>query len=59
MLIRFTKSPVGKYSLCYEIGEEINIPDSQAMDLIADGYAIPVLTKPENASEKLIAVESR
>jgi hypothetical protein len=59
MRIRFVKDPTGKYNLCYEIGEEINLPDSQAMDMIEDGYAIPVLTKPQNAKDKLIAVESR
>ena len=53
MTIRFIKDPTGKYSLCYNIGEEIDLPDLQARELIEDGYAIPLeLPKPENAMSK-------
>lgn len=59
MRIRFIKCPTGKYNLCYDVGEEINhLPDSQAMDLIADGYAILIIEKPQNASSKRI-IETR
>jgi hypothetical protein len=58
MLIRFIKDPVGKYNLCYEIGQEINLPDSQAMDIIEDGYAILVISKPQNAANKQV-IEKR
>jgi len=54
MLIKFVKNPAGKYSLSYEVGEEINLPDSQAMELIEDGYAILIQEKPQNASSKVI-----
>lgn len=52
MRVRFIKNPTGKYNLSYEVGEEINLPDPQAMDLITDGYAILVQEKPQNASSK-------
>lgn len=58
MKVKFIKDPVGKYSLCYEVGQEINLPDSQAMDLIEDGYAILIPDKPENAISKAI-IEKR
>jgi hypothetical protein len=53
MLIRFVKDPTGKYNLCYEIGEEKDFPDAQAMDMIEDGYAVPVQVRPENAASKV------
>ncbi len=59
MTIRFIKCPTGKYNLCYDVGEEITLPDSQAMDIIADGYAILIPDKPQNAANKLTNVESR
>ncbi len=54
MTVKFIKDPVGKYSLCYEVGQEIELSDSQAMDLIEDGYAVPVPEKIENASDKKV-----
>ncbi len=59
MRVKLIKNPVGKYNLSYEIGEEINLPDAQAMDMIEDGYAIPLADKPQNASDKRTKVESR
>ena len=54
MKVRFIKDPTGKYSLCYEIGEEIDFPDAQALELIEDGYAVPCeLPKPQNAASKV------
>lgn len=55
MKVKFIKDPVGKYSLCYEIGQEVTLPDSQALDMIEDGYAILVPDKPQNASSKVIS----
>jgi hypothetical protein len=53
VIVRFIKDPTGKYNLCYEIGEEINLPDAQAKELIEDGYAVPIeLPKPDNAISK-------
>lgn len=55
MRVRFIKDPTGKYNLCYEIGEEIDLPETQAKELIEDGYAVAVeyeLPKPENAMSK-------
>lgn len=54
MTVKFIKDPVGKYSLCYEVGQEIELSDSQAMDLIEDGYAVPIPEKIENASDKRV-----
>ncbi len=42
MVIRIIKNPVGLYNLSYEVGEEINLPDSQATELIETGHAVPV-----------------
>jgi hypothetical protein len=51
--VRFIKDPTGKYNLCYEIGEEIDLPDAQAKELIEDSYAVPTeLPKPENSTSK-------
>lgn len=58
MTVQFIKDPTGKYSLCYDVGEVVSLPDSQAMDLIADGYAILIPDKPQNASSKRI-IEKR
>lgn len=58
MTIQFTKNPTGRYGLAYEVGETVTVPDSQAMDLIADGYAILIIEKPQNASSKRI-IETR
>lgn len=54
MRVRFIKDPTGKFSLSYEIGEEKDLPESQAMDLIEDGYAIALPTRPETATDKTI-----
>lgn len=39
MRIKFLKDACGRYNLCYEIGEVVDLPDQQAKDLIEDGYA--------------------
>jgi hypothetical protein len=39
MRIKFLKDPCGMYRLSYEVGEVVNLPDPQAKDLIAAGYA--------------------
>ncbi len=55
MVVRFIKNPVGKYNLSYEVGEEINLPDSQALDLIEDKYAVPVhVIQVSTAESKVI-----
>lgn len=59
MRVKLIKDPVGKYNLSYEIGQEINLPDAQAMDMIEDGYAVLIQEKPQNASDKKLKVESR
>jgi hypothetical protein len=60
MKVRIVKNPSGRFNLAYDIGEEINLPDSKAMDMIEDGYAILVVKeKQQNATDKRIAVESR
>lgn len=52
MKVRITRPDLaGRFNLCYEVGEEINLPDAQAKELIEDGYAIPV-GKVEDASSK-------
>lgn len=52
MTIQFVKDPCGRYNLAYEIGEVITVPDSQGMDMIADGYAILIPDKKQNAVDK-------
>ena len=53
MEVRFIKNPVGKYNLSYDIGQIVSLPDTQAKELIEDGYAVPTeLPKPENAMSK-------
>jgi hypothetical protein len=39
MKVKIVKNPVGRYNLSYEIGEVVNLPDSQAKEMIEDGYA--------------------
>jgi hypothetical protein len=39
-MIRFIKSPTGKYKLAYFIGDEVNLKDKKLMDtLVKEGYA--------------------
>lgn len=54
MRVKFIKNPAGRYNLAYEIGEEVNVPDSQGLDMLADGYAILAQPKPQNASSKQV-----
>lgn len=54
MTIQFTKNPTGRYNLSYEVGEVVTLPDSQAMDIVTDGYAIVIPDKPQNASSKQV-----
>ncbi len=42
MKVRFIKDPCGLYNLCYEVGEEINLPDAQGLEVIETGHAEPV-----------------
>lgn len=58
MTIQFTKNPVGRYNLAYEVGEIVTLPDSLAMDIIEDGYAILIQDKPQNAASKQV-IEKR
>ena len=52
MTVQFIKNPTGRYNLSYEVGEVVTVPDQQGMDMIADGYAILIPGKPENAMSK-------
>lgn len=49
MVIKFKKNPVGMFQLSYEIGEVIDFPDSQAIELIESGYADKSIEKPTNS----------
>ncbi len=42
MRIRFIKNPVGLYNLAYDPGDEVDLPDQQARELIETGHAVPV-----------------
>ena len=57
MQVRFLKNPVGKYNLSYDVGEVVNLPDLQAMEIANDGYGeliLPELVKHETFSKKKI-----
>lgn len=54
MTIQFTKNPVGRYNLSYDVGEVVTLPDAQAMDIVSDGYAIVIADKKQNAKSKVI-----
>ena len=45
LLIRFTKSPTGRFNLAYHEGEEAEFSMAQAAELIEAGYAIAVGTE--------------
>ena len=57
MIVRFIKNPVGKYNLSYEVGQEIDLPDSQAVDLIEDKYAELVRQSPVQTAESKVKKE--
>lgn len=42
MRVRFIKCPTGMYNLSYGPGDEAILPEPQARELIADGYAVAV-----------------
>ncbi|WP_435624479.1 hypothetical protein [Flagellimonas sp.] len=37
--VKFTKGPTGKFLLPYSVGQEKELPETQAKELIANGYA--------------------
>lgn len=47
MRIRFIKDPCGMYNLAYGPGEETDLPDAQAREIIETGHAVPVEFKPQ------------
>lgn len=40
MRVRIVKDPVGIYNLAYVVGEVVDLPPTQAKELIADEYAV-------------------
>lgn len=52
MTVQITKNPAGRYNLAYEVGEIVTLPDSQGLDMIADGYAILIADTPQTATLK-------
>ena len=49
MKVEFKRSPVGRFNLAYGQGEQAEIADTLATELIESGYAIEVT---ENAASK-------
>ena len=49
MKVQFKRSPVGRFNLAYGQGEQAEIADTLASELIESGYAIEVT---ENAASK-------
>ena len=49
MKVEFKRSPVGRFNLAYGQGEQAEIADTLASELIESGYAIEVT---ENAASK-------
>lgn len=39
MRVKILKDPIGLYNLVYEIGQVVDLPDSQAGELIETGHA--------------------
>jgi hypothetical protein len=53
--IKFKKSPIGAYGLSYAVGEIAEFEESQAIELIENGFAELV----ENETEKAVKTEPK
>ena len=51
MKVEFKRSPVGRFNLAYGQGEQAEIADTLATELIESGYAIK-MPETENAASK-------
>ena len=56
MKVEFKRSPVGRFNLAYGQGEQAEIADTLATELIESGYAIEVT---ENAASKEVIEVSK
>ena len=52
MRVKILKDLVGMYRLCYEPGEEIDLPEAQAIELIETGHATPIEFRPQTETGK-------
>lgn len=51
--VKFTKSPTGAFGLGYTIGDEAEVRQELAIELIDRGYAVPIVeAKVEKAVKK-------
>jgi hypothetical protein len=54
MRIQFTKSPTGLFNLGYDAGNVADLPDVQAMEVVAAGFGV-IVAQPEKSIEQLKA----